>query len=54
VSPSGGVVDFQSPPANHNCKASIEPPDTVPDGRVRRFKDVIVFLMLVGFVLLIT
>ena len=53
MSPPPGVIDLQDPPPNHKYKASIEPQETAADIYVRLFKDVVVFLVAVGFVLLI-
>ena len=48
-----GFVDFQNPPAEHNYKFSLEPKEPLADRNVRLFKDVVVFLLAVGCVLLI-
>jgi hypothetical protein len=46
-------VDFQNPPAEHNYKFSFEPKEPSADRNVRLFKDVVVFVLAVGFVRLI-
>lgn len=51
--PELGVVDFQNPPADHKYNFSLEPKEAAADRNVRLFKDVVIFLLAVGFVLLI-
>jgi hypothetical protein len=53
VTPEIGRLDFQNPPPDHKFKASLEPNEGVADRNVRLFKEVVVFLLAVGFVLVI-
>lgn len=53
MNPDAGLLDLQSPPAGHSFKVSVEPKEATADRNVRLFKDVVVFLLAVGFVLLI-
>jgi hypothetical protein len=53
VTPNPGVVDFQKPPAEHNFKISLEPKEAAADRYVRLFKDLVLFVLAVGFVLVI-
>ena len=53
MTPNPGAIDFQNPPADHKYKFSFEPNEAMADRNVRLFKDVVVFLLAVGFVLLI-
>lgn len=53
MTPNPGAIDFQNPPADHKYKFSFEPNEATADRNVRLFKDVVVFLLAVGFVLLI-
>ena len=46
-------LDFQRPPPGHKFKAPLEPDEAPADRYVRLFKDVVVFLLAVGFVLTI-
>ncbi len=48
-----GVVDFRTPPPEHNFKISLEPKEATADRYVRLFKDVVLFVLAVGFVLVI-
>jgi heme/copper-type cytochrome/quinol oxidase subunit 4 len=53
VSTDPGIFDFKTPPSDHKYKFSVEPNEATADRNVRLFKDVVVFLLAVGFVLLI-
>lgn len=53
MTPNPGAIDFQNPPPDHKYKFSFEPNESTADRNVRLFKDVVVFLLAVGFVLLI-
>jgi hypothetical protein len=53
VNPDPRLLDLQSPSADHKYKFSVEPNEATADRNVRLFKDVVVFLLAVGFVLLI-
>jgi hypothetical protein len=53
VKPDPGLFNLQSPSAEHEYKFSHEPREPAADPNVRLFKDVVVFLLAVGFVLLI-
>jgi hypothetical protein len=47
------VVDFNNPPAHHKLTASVEREETPSERNVRLFKDVALFLVAIGFVVLI-
>lgn len=46
-------LDLSNPPARHKFSVSLEAEETDGERRVRLFKDVVLFLVAVGFVLLI-
>ncbi len=47
------VLDIKGTPPGHSYTTKVEPQETVADRNVRLFKDVVLFLVAVGFVLLI-
>ncbi len=47
-------IDLNQPPPGHDYTVSVNPTETVADRRVRLFKDVILFLVAIAFVILIT
>lgn len=47
------TIDLNSPPPNHTYKIGVEREETNGERRVRLFKDVALFLVGVGFVVLI-
>jgi hypothetical protein len=46
-------IDLDSPPPNHEFDISIKREEFASDRRVRQFKDVVLFLVAVGFVITI-
>jgi len=46
-------IDLNSPPPNHQYSVSVEREETVGERRVRLFKDVALFVVAIGFVILI-
>lgn len=48
------TLDFSNPPSDHVYNASVGPAESVGDRRVRLFKDVVLFLVAIAFVVLIT
>jgi hypothetical protein len=47
------TLDLNNPPPHHSYKVSVERDETVGERKVRLFKDVVLFVVAVGFVLLI-
>lgn len=47
------TIDLNTPPPNHKYSVSVEREETTDERRVRLFKDVALFLVAVGFVVLI-
>ncbi|MBF0304500.1 MAG: hypothetical protein HQL40_03560 [Alphaproteobacteria bacterium] len=47
------TIDLDNPPPNHRYKVSVDPYETDGERRVRLAKDMIVFLVAVGFVVVI-
>lgn len=47
------TIDLNSPPPNHKFSVSVDREETGSERGVRLFKDVVLFLVAVGFVLLI-
>jgi hypothetical protein len=47
------TIDLNSPPPNHKYNVSVEREETAGERRVRLFKDVSLFVIAVGFVVLI-
>ena len=47
------LLDLNNPPQNHKLSVSVEREETDDERRVRLFKDVALFLVAIGFVLLI-
>ncbi|MFS8036220.1 hypothetical protein ACI7BZ_04510 [Xanthobacter sp. AM11] len=47
------AIDLNSPPPNHTFSVKVEKEETAGERRVRLFKDVVLFLVAVGFVILI-
>lgn len=46
-------IDLNSPPPNHKFSVAIDREETAGERRVRLFKDVALFVVAIGFVLLI-
>ncbi|MES2830389.1 MAG: hypothetical protein V4695_00165 [Pseudomonadota bacterium] len=46
-------IDLNSPPPDHNYSIKVDPKETDGDRAVRLFKDVALFLVAVGFVVLL-
>jgi hypothetical protein len=46
-------IDLNSPPPNHNYNIKVDPKETDGDRAVRLFKDVALFLVAIGFVILL-
>lgn len=46
-------IDLNSPPPNHNYNIKVDPKETDGERAVRLFKDVALFLVAIGFVVLI-
>jgi hypothetical protein len=46
-------IDLNSPPPNHNYSIKVDPKETDGDRMVRLFKDVALFLVAIGFVILL-
>lgn len=46
-------IDLNSPPPNHNYSIKVDPKETDSDRAVRLFKDVALFLVAIGFVVLL-
>lgn len=46
-------LDLNNPPRDHNLNVSIEPGETKAELFVRLFKDVLLFLTTIGFVVLV-
>lgn len=44
------VIDLNSPPANHNYTVSVKPEEKRGEVAVRIFKDLVLFLVGIGFV----
>jgi hypothetical protein len=53
VTDSPKFLDIESTPPGHSYTAKVEPQETAADRNVRLFKDVVLFLVAAGFVLLI-
>ncbi|WP_020203532.1 hypothetical protein [Cupriavidus sp. WS] len=47
------TIDLNSPPPNHKYSVSVEREETAGERRVRLFKDVALFAVAIGFVILI-
>ena len=47
------TLDFNAPPPNHKVSVSVEREETIGEQRVRLFKDVVLFLVAVGFVIVV-
>lgn len=47
------TIDLNSPPPNHKYSVSVEREETTGERRVRLFKDVALFSVAIGFVILI-
>jgi hypothetical protein len=47
------TIDLDSPPPNHKYSVSVEREETAGERRVRLFKDVALFVVAVGFVVLV-
>lgn len=47
------TIDLNSPPPNHKYSVSVEREETAGERRVRLFKDVALFSVAIGFVVLI-
>ena len=47
------TIDLNSPPPNHKYSVSVEREETGGERRVRLFKDLALFLVAIGFVVLI-
>lgn len=47
------TIDLNNPPPHHKFSVSIEREETAAEHRIRLFKDLTLFLVAVGFVLLI-
>jgi hypothetical protein len=47
------IIDLNTPPPNHKYSVSVEREETAAERRVRLFKDVVLFVVAVGFVILI-
>ncbi len=47
------TLDLNSPPPNHNYKVSVERDETTGERRVRLFKEMVLFVVAIGFVVLI-
>lgn len=47
------TIDLNSPPPNHKYSVSVEREETAVERRVRLFKDVALFMVAIGFVILI-
>jgi hypothetical protein len=47
------TIDLNTPPPNHKYSVSVEREETTGEMRVRLFKDIVLFLMAIGFVILI-
>ena len=46
-------IDLNSPPPNHNYNIKVDPKETDGERTVRLFKDVALFLVAIGFVVLL-
>ncbi len=46
-------IDLNSPPPDHNYSIKVDPKETDGDRAVRLFKDVALFLVAIGFVVLL-
>ena len=46
-------IDLNSPPPDHNYNIKVDPKETDGDQAVRLFKDVALFLIAIGFVILL-
>ena len=46
-------IDLNSPPPNHNYNIKVDPKETDGDRAVRLFKDVALFFVAIGFVILL-
>lgn len=46
-------IDLNTPPPNHTFSVSVEPEETDADRHVRLFKDVALFVVAIGFVVMI-
>jgi len=46
-------IDLNSPPPNHNYSIKVDPKETDGERKVRLFKDVALFLVAIGFVILL-
>ena len=46
-------IDLNSPPPDHNYNIKVDPKETDSDRAVRLFKDVALFLVAIGFVVLL-
>jgi hypothetical protein len=51
VSPEVGLPGLQNPSSEHNFKISLDPGEATADRHVRLSKDVVLFVLAVGFVL---
>lgn len=47
------TIDLNNPPPNHSFNVSVEREETVGERRVRLFKDLMLFVVAVGFVVAI-
>jgi hypothetical protein len=47
------TIDLNSPPPNHKYSVSVECEETAGERRIRLFKDVALFVVAVGFVVMI-
>lgn len=47
------TIDLNTPPPHHTFSVSVEPEETGGERNVRLFKDVVLFLVAIGFVFLI-
>lgn len=47
------TIDLNTPPPNHTFSVSVEREETTGERRVRLFKDATLFLVAIGFVMLI-
>ena len=47
------TLDFNAPPPNHKVSVSIEREETLGEQRVRLFKDIALFAVAIGFVIVV-
>lgn len=47
------TIDLNQPPPNHQFKVTVEKEETASERNVRLFKDVVLFIVAIGFVFLL-